>query len=136
VDLYWSGGSCYGAVVGTSSGSGSTVPVVSVQGGDNLPIVGTAITIGIAKSVAFDLVGNNVTALVCAKASTPSRAYYNFLDVSNANVLSVLLPSGGVYIWDGTTTNPLAGDNPTTVWISHESTAGADTGLSAVALRH
>lgn len=154
IDFYWTGGSCFGVIAGTVSGT--SIPFTIVQGGDILPATGTAITVGICKSVAFELAGDNITALVCSKATAAVRCYFVFTELLGVLALAVLNQAGSVYVWDGTTKatgpvgsgpvgsasisavtlNPLANTNPTKVWISHADTAAADTGLSAGALKH
>ncbi len=134
VDLYFVGGSCYGAVVGTVSGT--TVPIASVQGGDILPLDESPITVGIPESVPFDVDGDNVSALCLSRATASVRCQYVFLDAEDNMVLAVENASGQIYTYDGTGTNPLAEALPVLVWISHEYTGAADSGLSAVALKH
>ena len=153
-DLYWTGGSCFGVIAGTVSGT--SIPFTTVQGGDVLPAAATAIIAGIAQSVAFELAGDNISALVCGRATANVRCYYVFTEALSVLALAVLNQSGLVYVWDGTTKatgpvgsgpigsasisavilNPLANTNPTKVWISHADTVAADTGLTAAALKH
>ena len=152
VDLYWSGGSCFGVIAGTVSGT--SVPFATVQGGDALPSASTAITVGISQSVPFSVVGDNIKALVCGRATASVRCYFVFVEASNVLALAVRNQSGGAYVWDGTTIatgpvgsgpegsasisavilNPLSNTNPVAVWISHADTSSADTGLVAAAL--
>ena len=133
VDLYWSGGQCYGAVVGTVSGT--TVPIASVSGGDVLPSATTAIKVGIATSSPFSLTGNNLSGLFCSPGATD--AYFVFND-GGADDLAIYLPAGYVYDWEDTNgvTNPLAGTTPTLVYVSHDTTTGSVTTLQAAALFH
>lgn len=154
IDLYWSDGSCFGVIAGTVSGT--SVPFTVVQGGNVLPAADTAITVGICERVPFSVVGDNISALVCGKASAAVRCYYVFLEALSVLALAVLNESGRIYTWDGTTKatgpigsgptgsagisavtlNPLSNTNPVEVWISHADTAAADTGLATVALKH
>ena len=154
IDLYWSGGSCFGIIVGTVSGT--SVPFTAVQGGDALPAAATAITVGICKRVPFSLTGDTMTALVCGRASAAVRCYFVFLEALSILALAVLNQSGRVYVWDGTNRatgpvgsgpvgsaspsaiilNPLSNTLPVEVWISHADTASADTTLQAAALKH
>ena len=153
-DLYWTGGSCFGVIAGTVAGT--SIPFTIVQGGDVLPAATTAIIAGISKSVAFELAGDDITALVCSRATADVRCYFVFLEALGVLALAVLNQSGRVYVWDGTNKatgpvgsgpvgslsisavilNPLSDTNPTKVWISHADTVAADTGLSVAALKH
>jgi len=130
-DLYWTGGSCYGVTAGTVSGA--SIPFTVVIGGDNLPTALTDIKAGIATNVPFDLIGDDISALLCSAGV--SRAYFIFEDVADAVVAALLLASGEIYAWDGDNANPLAGDTPTDVWMSHDSLT-PNTTMQAVALRH
>lgn len=154
IDLYWTGGSCFGVIAGAVSGL--TIPFTIVQGGDVLPAANTAIIVGIAKRSPFSVVGDNITALACSRASANVRCYFVFLEASSILGLAVLNQSGRVYVWDGTTKatgpvgsgpigsasisavilNPLSNINTVEVWISHANVDAADTGLSTIALRH
>lgn len=154
IDLYWEGGSCFGVIAGTVSGT--SIPFTVVQGGKVLPAAATAIIVGIAKRVAFDVTGDNITALVCSHASAAVRSYFVFLETLSVLALAVLNESGRIYAWDGTNRatgpvgsgptgsaspsaiilNPLSNTRPVEVWISHANTAAADTGLSCAVLKH
>ena len=153
-DLYWTGGSCFGVIAGTVAGT--SIPFTVVQGGDVLPAAATAIIAGISERVPFELTGDNISALVCSRATAAVRCYFVFLEALGILALAVLNQSGRVYVWDGTDkstgpvgsgpvgsagisaviVNPLANTNPDYVWVSHADTAAADAGLSAVALKH
>lgn len=153
-DLYWSDGSCFGVIAGTVSGT--SVPFTRVQGGNPLPAAATAVVVGIAQSVPFSVTGDNISALVCGKATKAVRCYYVFLEASSILGLAVLNQSGRSYVWDGTTKatgpvgsgpvgsasisavtlNPLSNVNTVEVYISHADVDAADTGLSTIALRH
>jgi hypothetical protein len=132
VDLYWSGGQCYGAMVGTVSGT--TVPIASVAGGDNLPIATTAIKVGIANAVVFNLVGDNIQGLAMLMPSG-ANGYFVFY-TGSANAYAQYVTAGQVASWytGGVGTNPLAGDTITTVYISHDLTTGSISGASAAAV--
>lgn len=132
VDLYWTGGQCYGAVLGTVSGT--TVPIASVSGGSNLPASSTAIVVGIATSVPFSLIGSNLQALV---ATGPQQGYFVYND-GTSDDLAILIVAGGVSIWavQDPSVNPLAGDTPTKVYVSHSYTVGSVTGMTTAAIVH
>ncbi len=133
VDLYWTGGHCYGAIVGTVSGT--TVPIASVIGGDNLPIATTVINVGICESSPFSFTGDNLTGLAL---SSPDTAGYIVVADGSNSLYAVYLPSGGVDFWNTglTGTNPLAGDTPTKVFFSHSTTTSLITTMRAGAIVH
>lgn len=122
VDLYWAGGQCYGAVVGTVSGT--TVPIASVSGGSNLPIATTAITVGIPTQRLIAVTGNNLSALLLACTVS---AYVVFDSSAPADLAAMYLTAGVAYNWftGNGITNPLAGVVVASVWVSHSSIAGA-----------
>lgn len=131
-DLYWVGGSCYGAIAGTVAGT--SVPIASVSGGSALPSAGTSVTVGISTLATFGMVGDNLAALVL---STGTEGYFVFNDGA-ADVYGVKLGAGRVHAWksgDGYA-NPLAGATPTRVYMSHSSTTAAVTSMQAAAVSH
>lgn len=138
IDIYWSGGQCYGAVAGTVSGT--SVPIASVSGGSNLPASSTAVVVGIATVAVFNVVGNNLSAL----AATPGLGqdgYIVFNDGTNDD-LALYIPNsgtnGGLYEWDNSqgSASPLATYTITKVYMSHDNTAAAVTSMTAIALSH
>lgn len=134
VDLYWTGGHCYGAVVGTVAGT--TVPIASVSGGDNLPIATTAISVGIPNDVAFGLTGNNLSALIL-NPGTAQNGYFVFNNGSS-DVYAVYIPSGQISEWHtgAVGANPLSGATPTKVYCSHDNTGASVAAMIANALTH
>lgn len=156
IDLYWPGGSCFGVTAGTVSGT--SVPFTRVQGGNFLPIATTAIKVGIPTSAPFELNGDNISALVCDHATAQVRSYFVFVNLLSVLALAILNQANQIYVWDNTSgitgpvgssagpigsnnfnpapINPLGGTNPVLVWISHEDTVAADTGLFCMALKH
>lgn len=118
VDLYWSGGKCYGAVLGTVSGL--SCPIASVEGGDNLPAATTEITVGPCNQVTCNFVGDNLQAIA---ASSPSAFGYIVLhDGTTAHLAAYVGPANG-YSWrTGTTTNPVATDTVNRAYFSTRST--------------
>lgn len=132
VDIYWTGGQCYGAVLGTVSGN--TVPVASVSGGSALPASGTAVVVSPTKSVPFEVIGDNVVALA---AGCGLSAGYVVFSTNSADLLAKFLQPGVAFNWksaDGT--NPLGtGVTPTKVYFSQaSSTNGTNTAMFAAAL--
>lgn len=133
VDLYWSGGACYGAVLGTVSVN--SCPIASVAGGDNLPAATTVIKVGKATSAPFAFTGDNLSYMEFVSGLTAgSRSYFVVADGSG-NLFADLVTAGVDYVWDGVGTNPLAGDTPTKVYMSHEVTSST-TSLVARAVYH
>lgn len=132
VDLFWVGGSCYGVVLGTVAGL--TVPIASVSGGAVLPAQGFAIVVGIATSVPFNCVGNNLAFLA---TSTGQEGYFVFNDGA-ADLYAAHLPAGFIDAWKtgDVRANPLAGATPTKVFMSHANVNNQATDMTAVALTH
>jgi len=132
VDLYWSGGQCYGAIVGTVAGT--SVPIASVSGGSVLPSTSTNISVGIATSAPFNCTGNNIQALVL---STPQTGYFVFNNGST-DVYAALVQGGNIYTWDVSEsyTNPLASQVPTKVYMSHTNLTGSISLMNAQAVTH
>lgn len=132
VDLFWTGGSCYGATVGTVSGT--TVPIATVSGGNNLPIATTAIQVGIATAVEFGVIGNNMQAL----AMTSSQEGYFVFNTGSADSYAVRITASTVPSWKlgDAGTNPLAGVTITTVYCSHNLTTSSDTSMRVCAVAH
>jgi hypothetical protein len=132
VDLYWAGGACYGAVVGTVAGV--SVPIASVSGGSNLPTQGTVLGVGIATVSPFVLTGNNVQAL---SLYAPTRGYFVFNNGS-IDVANILVPDASTYVWKtgDPITNPLAGVSPTLVYMSNSDQTVTVVNQSACAVTH
>jgi|SRR6185295_13752910 len=117
IDLYWEGGKAYGCTVGTVSGL--VVPITATEGGDAFPSAATAIIAGIANQVPFDIVGDNMLALVATSGVAPNCQIV--LHDGTDDHLRIPLAVGETYAWyTGLSTNPIAGDTPTKVWISHD----------------
>lgn len=132
VDLYWTGGQCYGALVGTVSGT--TVPIASVSGGSSLPSASTAITVGIVTSVACPITGNNMSALVLSSTVTG----YIVFNTGSADAYAALMDGSGVQTWTSADlgTNPLTGSAITTVYFSHNNTTAAQTSMQSFVVTH
>lgn len=132
IDLFWTGGQCYGAIVGTVSGT--TVPIASVSGGSNLPSSSTPVTVGIPTQAAFVVTGNNLQSLVLV-AGQPG---YFVFDQSGTDEYAAYFPTAGVNTWSvgDIGTNPLAGFAITTVWISTNYVTASVTTSLAAAVTH
>lgn len=118
LDIYWSGGSCYGATVGTVATN--SVPFTGASG-TVLPAQDTAITAMVPSLETFDLVGDD-----CVVLAAGGDAACTILFVNGGTVhLAVVKTSAGAYVWfTGDTTNPIAGDTVTDVYLSHGSSSG------------
>jgi hypothetical protein len=129
VDLYWNGGQCYGATVGTVSGT--TVPITNVNGGSALPTMGTAITVGPTASTPFNVVGNNMQTLY---SFAPNGGYIVYNN-GTTDVYASYLGAGEVDCWQPTDVraNPLATFTTTIVYMSTPYTVGNVVGQLAVA---
>jgi hypothetical protein len=130
VDFYWTGGTRYGVTVGTVSGN--SVPF-DLGAGDNLPIATTAITVGKPVQTAFDLTGDDLTALF-AGGNGAARAYFVFADAESDLYAILLAANGPPFAWPASGTNVLAELLPLSVWISHDG-ASAKTTLQCAGLR-
>jgi hypothetical protein len=126
LDIYWSGGSVYGATVG--SVSGTSVPFTGAVG--TLPAVNTVITCFVPVSVAFVITGSNCQSLACGVSSPAVPATVVFATSAPANEavanLTTAVPS---YVWatGATGTNPIAGDAITQAFLSQSSATQTTT---------
>lgn len=133
IDLYWTGGMCYGCVVGTVSGL--VVPIASTEGGDAFPIATTAIKAGICNQVAFAVTGDNVQGLVANSGVAPRAQIVLHDGTDDLLRIAVTNDQGDSYGWrSGTTTNPLAGVIPTRAYVSHDDTTRTITDIKAAAI--
>jgi len=130
LDIYWAGGSTYGATVGTVSGN--SVPFTGGQG-DNLPIATTAITAMVPVSEPIALTGNNAVGI---GANCPAGGRVVFAAANNSTIFAVSLrtSTNPSYIWssgDGGS-NPLAGGTVSQVFLSHGDSVQTPTMTGAV----
>jgi hypothetical protein len=116
VDIYWSGGQCYGAVVGTVAGT--AVPIVSVTGGTVFPAAATDVIVCETVEVPLSFDGDNMKAVAASAGS--ARSYF-VMNNGTYDLNPQYLAAGGFYFWHNALadTNPLAGELPTKVFISH-----------------
>lgn len=121
LDIYWSGGSCRGATVGTVATN--SVPFTGATG-TVLPAQDTAITAMVPDEEVFNVVGNN--AVVVAAAGDAAFTVV-FADGSNVEKHYVVKTAAGAGVWfsGDDATNPLSGDTVTKVFLSHGSSAGS-----------
>lgn len=130
VDLYWTGGRAYGALVGTVAGS--VVPITSTAGGTVLPAADTAIKVGICTEAEMSFDGSKVQSMVL---STPagSNAYFVWNETTT-NRAPVYLPGGRISTWktgDAAVNPLLAFTAITSIWMSHDNTSGPITTMKA-----
>lgn len=115
LDIYWSGGSCRNATVGTVSVN--SVPFTTASG-DALPIATTAITAQVPISESIVVTGSNV---VGYGVGFPSGGTCVFAASGPTEVAAaVVLAPNTSTVWSSTDggTNPLAGGSITTVRLS------------------
>jgi hypothetical protein len=122
LDLYWSGGSRRGILIGTVATN--SVPFTG-GAGDNLPTAATAITAMVPSEEAVVVTGDDVAGIVLYGASGGT---FTFTDDADAEVHAVVLTvATPAYTWlsvDGPT-NPLAGDDVAKLYLSHGAAAAA-----------
>lgn len=108
VDLYWDGGQCYRAHVGTVSGT--TVPILTVAGGTALPVITTVINVGVVNQAPFGFDGDNVQVLVFTVQASGYIVLIDKVGTAQTVKLATYVTAGQAYIWDvdNGLTNPLA----------------------------
>ena len=123
LDIYWVGGSCRGATVGTVATN--SVPF-TLATGDVLPAATTAITAMVPTSNTLAVPGDDLVgyAVNCPVGGTVVFATSGDTEVA-ASVRTVTAPSEVVSVADGT--NPFAGATVAKVFLSHGSIAAAST---------
>lgn len=125
LDLYWDGGLRYGITVG--SVSGVTVPI-DLGGGDDLPVVDTAITAMVPEAGTASITGANVVLLVAGSNCTgaSSQVVYTQSDDTLIAAYEIAADLQATPPWfDGSGfTNPVTGVTLGKVYMSHgDSTA-------------
>lgn len=121
LDIYWATGSRRGVAVGTVSGT--SVPI-DLGSGDNLPTQGTLITAMVPISVPIIITGDNTVGLAVknpAGGAQAAKATFVFAKSDNTEGTHFVVGSGGCGSWFSSegTTNPIAGDAITQVFVSH-----------------
>ncbi len=133
LDLYWSGGSRRGVVVGTVATN--AVPI-DLGAGDNLPTVSTAITAMVPTEEAFAVDGDTVSA-IALYSDQAGQIVFCLTDNTEVKAYSVGGAVGATQstFWtaDRDATNPLAGADITKVYFSH-GTSTASASMRAVVL--
>ena len=120
VDVYWDGGSLYGATVGTVAGT--SVPITAVEGGDALPITTTAVRVAPCARAPMGINDNVVKA---ALASMSQPGYVVFHDGTDDLIAEYIEPTAP-FLWkDGDAgTSPFDAKEPTRVYMSVDYTTG------------
>ena len=127
LDVYWTNddgtqGRRYGMVVGTVSGT--SVPLTSSGGGDNLPAAATAVTVMVPQLETFVVTAADLKAL-CVGCAAGATAVFRESDTTL--VLAAEADGAtGSYVWDSSSgmTNPF-GDNVADVYLSHADSTSA-----------
>lgn len=133
IDLFWTGGSRRGLVVGTVSTN--SVPVDGGSG-DVLPANNTAITAMVPTEVPMTFTGDNIEAI---GSKCPVSGWVAFLGSDDTVHLAhqILPNTGGGRMWaagqTGGGSNPVAGDTVTKVRFSHDDSTQAHV-MHAVAV--
>lgn len=133
VDLYWTGGKCYRALLGTVTAT--TAPIASVGGGDALPAADSVINVAAVNQAPFVVTGNNVQAL----ALTTNVAGYIILVEDHGTTEQVRLVKyvdpGSAFLWDSGSDidNPLENLTITEAHFSQSGTTAVTNGNYAYA---
>jgi hypothetical protein len=128
ISIFWDGGSRYDVVLGTVSGASCPF---SGGDGDDLPDALSAITAMIGTSEVCVLVGNNCAGISAYGILQPGDgdAIIEYLSSGPAVLLPYTISGGDpTGFWNGTGTNPLAGDTVATVRFSHGQVAARTMG--------
>jgi len=119
VNLFWSGGSAYGATVGTISSM--AIPFTGASG-DSMPDQDTVITIAKVTNINLDVVGNDID---LNSANCTVAGHLNYKTAEPADIAQVTLYANKAYLWEDKNgvTNPLAGETVGSVDASVQGTA-------------
>lgn len=133
LDIYWSGGSRRGVVIGTVATN--SVPF-DLGAGDDLPIATTAITAMVPTEEAFTVSGSTVSAIALF-SDVAGQIVFAESDNTEVKAYSVGDVAGGAQsmIWTSArdSDNPLTGGDITKVYFSHGSSTETAT-MRAVVL--
>lgn len=128
IDIYWTGGQCWGATVGTVSGT--SVPFATVQGGTALPIATTAVKVGIPIKTEIALDGEDVQSFFLY---TTVAGYFVWTE-SGTDGPATYVGASRLSSWKSgdAATNPiLAKTTITGIWMSHSDITGPATTMTA-----
>lgn len=130
IDIYWSGGVQYGAVIGTVSVN--SVPIDSGIG-DDLPADESPITAVVQKSVNLAIDGDEVdiiaVVLETVDKSLRTAGHVQFRDAANDEIAEIDLVTNVPQVWDiaGGAANPFAGDPITNLKVSQGNSTSTET---------
>jgi len=130
LDVYWSDGLRYGMTVGTVSVN--SVPI-DLGGGDNLPVLNTAITAMVPQQEEFTVTAADLQFLA---VTAPDRSSIVFADASDVTVKAVeVTDANNAYQWNSQfeATNPFGSTDVASVFISRATVTGTGQ-VSVVAL--
>jgi hypothetical protein len=116
LDVYWSTGHRRGMTVGTVA---SLAIPIDGGSGDNLPADETPVTMMVPEEVKFDIDGDDMIALL---TSSQRRGLFVFTGADDAEDYYVYFPNAAMadaWYEEMATTNPIASDAVTKVFISH-----------------
>lgn len=120
VCVFWSGGMRSGVDV---TAVDATTISIDLGAGDNLPVVDTAIVVGMCEDITFVVTGANVKGLAI---SCNKRCHVDFQDVGGSELpLEIVAGGGWNWTYDSGLTNPIDGDSIIIIQAaSGETTAG------------
>lgn len=121
IDIYWNGGSSYGALVGTTSGT--TIPF-TLAAGDALPIATTAISYCEQKDIDVGFDGDEMDTITQTFTQDGMATFY---DVGGVALYNTDIASTTPAMWYSTSgvTRPITGNPVERVSISNKTTAGS-----------
>jgi len=137
IDIYWTGGMCYGATIGTVSSN--SVPFTGAAG-DVLPAESTAITASVQVVINTQIDGDAVQLFAVSFESTDSlstaKGHINLQDSSHASIEEIDLTANQPYVLDvgGVATNVLTGNVITHSHASNGSSTDAGVTITIVSL--
>jgi hypothetical protein len=129
VDVYWDGGVRRGMKVSSISGSGPWLVTIGtgagdIGAGDDFPVATTPVTVGKVQSWDFNVLGNNIQALVAACAAKGVVVLASGTETEEwSAVFEAAAGVQGWFIGNGQP-NPIAGDTITKVFMSHGDATG------------
>jgi hypothetical protein len=131
IDIYWSGGSVYGATVGTVATN--SVPFTGAAG--TLPAQGSAVTVMVADEETFAVTAANLQTLIASVEPSGVNATAVFCQSNGTVVKAATMAGGGLsYIWTvGSGAATPFGADVAKVYLTHGDSTSART-VRAVAV--
>lgn len=133
IDLFWSGGSRHGILVGTVSGTSVPIGADNSGTGDNLPSTSTALVASVQKAFNCAIDGDELALLgikmLYASNTETAESYVSLLDAANDVIAALTLNPNRPRNWDirGGDTNTFAGDPITDGVVTNGSSTNAAT---------